>query len=211
MAAHAWADTPEQAATLHASAEAALSLAVAGMWTEAERAYAQALSLAETLGQWLQLVKMHRELAQIAVRDGQPTGPDRALRHIQEALTAGERAFTGVGEGLAGEQHPPAGPNRELLRTQGVTCHEAARALAHAGRFEEALAWLDRAIGDLEADEATIDELAGAVHLAASLEGTKLGRPAQARERLQATAERCHRLGKENLAEGLTQLSSKLH
>jgi len=120
----------------------------------------------------------------------------------------------GDGAGAEGDG-APAGPalpaqNGRLARERGITCCAAGRALAHAERYEEALAWLDRGIADLAADDASIDQLAEATSLAAFLEGAKLGRAGQARKRLQAVIDRCTQLGREEAAAELMQLSAEL-
>jgi len=215
LAANTFGAGPDQHAHLFASAEAALSLAQGGMWKEAHRAYDHALALGTSLGHWPALVKMHRELAQVATRDGRADGPGRALHHIDQALAAGEQAYaiadgaeTAGGEPCDGQ--PPSGENRDLVRERGITCHEAGRALAHAQRYEDALAWLERGIADLETDDDNIDELARATYLAASLEGTELGRAEQARDRLRAIIGRCTQLGRDDATAELTRLSAEL-
>ncbi|HEV2375689.1 MAG TPA: hypothetical protein VGS19_26435 [Streptosporangiaceae bacterium] len=208
LAADAYGAGDDQAAYLSATAEAALSLADSGMWDESTRAYQQAVTLATTLGQWQRLVIMHRQLAQISVRDGQADGPGRAVSHIQDALAAGEQAYaaaTPAGTAQAG----PVSLDREVARERGITCHEAARALSHAECYEQALAWLERGIADLTTDDAHIDHLTHATYLAASIQGSKLGQTEQAQQRLQGVIERCTQLGRKDCAAPLARLAAE--
>jgi tetratricopeptide (TPR) repeat protein len=181
---------PDTDAFLSATADTALALAEAGLWPEAHHAYQRAVELTQAHERWPLLVRLHRELAQVAVRDGGDDGPGRAAQHIEQALAAGERA--GFGE--------PA----ERGRTQLA----AARAMSQAGRYEEALRWAGRAAADLTADD-VIGDYALTAHLAATIEGTRLGRPAAAVRRLAAAMERCEALGQQDAVNALAQLAAQ--
>lgn len=180
---------PDTDAFLFATADTALALAEAGLWPEAHKTYQRALELTEAGERWPLLVRLHRELAQVAVRDGGDDGPGRAVQHIEQALAAGERA------GLAAER--------------GRTELEAGRALYQAGRYGEALSWAERAAADLTAD-AMIGDFAVTAQLAATIEGTRLGRPEAAVRRLETAMDRCQALGQQDAVNALAQLAAQL-
>lgn len=197
LSAAAFEQGPDVDAFLSATADTALALAEAGLWSQAHKAYGRALDEAAARGRWALQVRLHRELAQVAVRDGWDDGPGRAAGHIEQALAAGQRA----GQDGAG--------GFDLARERGQTRLAAARALDYAGCYEEALSWAELAIADLTADDA-IGEYAAAAHLAASLEGFRLDRTADAVRRLETAVERCRALGHRAAVSTLAGLIAQL-
>jgi hypothetical protein len=97
-----------------------------------------------------------------------------------------------------------------VIHERGITSYEAAQILAYAEHLEEALVWLDRAISDLSADDRDIETLADAAYFAADIEGNRLGRGEQARQRLAPVIERCARLDRAQSLDSLTELSAQL-
>ncbi|HZR53769.1 MAG TPA: hypothetical protein VFB06_30210 [Streptosporangiaceae bacterium] len=184
---------PDTDAFLFATADTALALAEAGLWPEAHKAYQRALELAVAHQRWALVVRLHRELAQVTVRDGADDGPGRATRHIEQALAAGERA------GQTGFDRTAERGRTELA---------AARAMYQAERYEDALSWAERATADLSADDA-IGDYAMTAHLAAIIEGTRAGRPAAAVRRLETAMERCQALGQQDAVNVLAQLAAQ--
>jgi tetratricopeptide (TPR) repeat protein len=187
LAAAAFEAAGNTEAHLFLSADAALALANAGLWPQAWLAYDKAVALAREHARWQLLVRLERERAQVAVRDGGSDGPSRALAHIEQALAA----------------VPDGEPDAASWRAQ--TCLEAGRALNQAERYEDAVSWLDRAAADFGDDVG----FARAAQLAAIIEGQRLGRPDAAASRLTAAIERCDTLGYQEASASLVKLAAR--
>lgn len=187
LAAAAFEAAGNAEAHLFLSADAALALANAGLWPQAWLAYDKAVALAREHASWQLLVRLERERAQVAVRDGGDDGPSRALAHIEQALAA----------------VPDSEPGAASWRAQ--TCLEAGRALNQAERYEDAVSWLDRAAADFGDDVG----FARAAQLAAVIEGQRLGRPDAAARRLTAAIERCDALGYQEASASLVKLAAR--
>ncbi|HEY3976606.1 MAG TPA: hypothetical protein VGM79_04975 [Streptosporangiaceae bacterium] len=210
---------PDQRAHLLVRVEAARAFAEAAMWPEAQRAYEYARRLGAGLGQWAQVVRIHRELARMCIRELGDDGLAIALVQFDEALTAAAQA---PGQGARGADGD--GPDRadaagtadaadalaEVIHERGMASYEAAQLLAHLSHPEPALEWLGRAIADLSADDRDIGTLADAAYFAADIEGNRLGRGEQARQRLAPVIERCARLDRAESLAALTDLSARL-
>jgi tetratricopeptide (TPR) repeat protein len=184
---------PDQRAHLLVSIEAARAFAEATMWTEAQRAYEYARRLGTELGQWAEVIRIHRELAHGCIRQDGEAGLTSALVQFDQALTV---AAQGAGAGV--------------IHERGIASYEAAQMLADQEHLEEALVWLGRAIADLSADDRDIGTLADAGYFAADIEGNRLGRGEQARQRLAPVIERCARLDRAESLDALTELSARL-
>ncbi|HEX5291827.1 MAG TPA: hypothetical protein VFX25_23405, partial [Streptosporangiaceae bacterium] len=215
---------PDQRAHLLVRIEAARAFAEAAMWPEAKRAYESARRLGAELGQWAQVVRIHRELGRMCIRELGDEGLAIAVVQFDEALTAAAQA-TGEGAGGADGDGPDraaaagtdaagtadaAGALAEVIHERGLASYEAAQLLAHLNHQEQALEWLGRAIADLSADDRDIETLADAAYFAADLEGNRLGRGEQARQRLAPVIERCARLDRAESLAALTDLSERL-
>ena len=231
LASVAFRTGPDHRAHLLASIEAARAYADAAMWTEAERAYEYAGRLGTALGQWAEVVRIHRDLAHACIRQHGDAGLAGALTQFDHALTVAAQAAGPAGDA---ELDPPgqngpdphssadprssaghgaagaAGTGPEVIHERGITSYEAAQILAYAEHLEEALVWLDRAISDLSADDRDIETLADAAYFAADIEGNRLGRGEQARQRLAPVIERCARLDRAQSLDSLTELSAQL-
>ena len=213
--------------------EAARAFAEATMWPEAQRAYEYARRLGAELGQWAQVVRIHRELGRMCIRQLGDDGLAIALVQFDEALTAAAQA-TGPGAQAsdsaartaraprdertprarrARREQPDAAGTADtadalagVIHERGMASYEAAQLLAHLNHLEPALEWLGRAVADLSADDRDIDTLADAAYFAADIEGNRLGRVEQARQRLAPVIERCARLDRAESAARLTDL-----
>ena len=215
---------PDQGAHLLVSVEAARAYAEAAMWPQAQRAYEYARRLGTELGQWAGVVRIHRELAQVAMRQHGDAGLASALTQLDQALTVAARAAGPEGSDGAdsaaqdggaqdtgrADSADAAASRAGVIRERGMASYEAATMLAHLEHAEEALAWLGRAIADLSADDRDIGTLADAAYLAADIEGNRLGRGEQARQRLAPVIERCARLGRAESLDALSGLSAQL-
>jgi tetratricopeptide (TPR) repeat protein len=236
---------PDQRAHLLASIEAARAFADAAMWTEAQRAYEYAGRLGTALGQWAEVVRIHRELAHACIRQHGDAGLAGALTQFDRALTVAAQAAGPDGDpGRPGQAdqngashnsaahdsaaHDSAGRNSaghrdagstdadaegagpDVIHERGVTSYEAAQILVYAEHLEEALVWLERAISDLSADDRDIEALADAAYFAADIEGNRLGRGEEARQRLAPVIERCARLDRAESLDALSELSAQL-
>jgi hypothetical protein len=196
LACTAFSTGPDQQAHLLAGLEAARALAEARMWPEAQRAYEYARRLGTELGQWAEVVRVHRELAHVAIREHGDPGLLPALTQFDLALTVAAQAAAGGEPGVT--------------RERGIVSYEAAQVLVHVEHLEEALTWLDKATSDLSADDRDIETLADAAYFAADVEGNRLGRGEQARQRLAPVIERCTRLDRAQSLAALTELSDQL-
>jgi tetratricopeptide (TPR) repeat protein len=127
-----------------------------------------------------------------------------ALTQLDQALTVAARAADP--DSVADTPGARAG----VIRERGLASYEAAQILARQEHLEEALSWLGRAIADLSADDRGIENLASAAYLAADIEGNRLGRPEQARQRLAPVIERCARLDRAEPLGTLSGLSAQL-
>jgi tetratricopeptide (TPR) repeat protein len=214
---------PDQQAHLLVSIEAARAFAEATMWMEALRAYDYARRLGTELGQWAEVVRIHRELAHMCVRQHGDDGLTNALIQFDQALTAAGQAAGpdgGAGADHAGQDSASqpgagaggagAGAGADVIHERGIASYEAAQMLAYLEHREEALVWLGRAIADLSADDGDIETLADAAYFAADIEGNRLGRGEQARQRLAPVIERCARLDRAESLSALSELSAQL-
>ena len=230
---------PDQRAHLLVSVEAARAFAEAAMWPQAERAYEYARRLGTELGEWAGVVRVHRELALVAMHQHGDAGLASALTQLDEAITVAAQAAgpdgtdgadrsgqDSTGPDSAGQHqgdqprpgqnpgHPDsadaAGARAGVIRERGLASYEAAQILARQEHLEEALAWLGRAMADLSADDRDIENLASATYLAADIEGNRLGRREQARQRLAPVIERCARLDRAEPLGTLSGLSAQL-
>jgi hypothetical protein len=227
---------PDQRAHLLASIEAARAFAEATMWTEAQRAYEYSRQLGTELGQWAEVIRIHRELARAYVRQHGDAGLTSALIQFDQALTAAAQAagpdggaeadragqnhasqnhadqnhasHDGAGQAGAGSGAAGAGP--DVIHERGMASYEAAQMLAYLQHLDEALVWLGRAIADLSADDRDIETLADVAYFAADIEGNRLSRGEQARERLAPVIERCARLDRAESLAALSELSARL-
>ena len=225
LASVAFSTGPDQRAHLLASIEAARAYAEAAMWTEAERAYEYAGRLGTALGQWAEVIRIHRDLAHACIRQHGDAGLAGALTQFDHALTVAAQAAgptAGAEPDQPGQNGPDphnsaghgdagvAGAGPDVVHERGITSYEAAQILVYAEHLEEALVWLDRAIADLSADDRDIETLADAAYFAADIEGNRLGRGEQARQRLAPVIERCARLDRADSLGSLTELSAQL-
>ncbi|MEU3571488.1 hypothetical protein AB0E96_24130 [Kitasatospora sp. NPDC036755] len=178
--------------------EAALALARAERWDAAEAALARAREAHGKAPQVDQLAATLRELARLTTREQGEEGLASALALLAEADAVGEAAER------RGDEY-----NSWYLR--GGSHYERARALAVAGRHEEALAEVERAISEYGAGaERAETPRAEAVRLAALIEGSDLGRVDAAVARLTAGIARCEAAGLPEAAEVLAELRERL-
>ncbi|HMH90415.1 MAG TPA: hypothetical protein VK586_04945 [Streptosporangiaceae bacterium] len=219
---------PDQRAHLLVSIEAARTFAEATMWTEAERAYEYARRLGTELGQWAEVVRIHRELAHVCIRQHGDAGLASALMQFDQALTVAAQAAgpqsagkDSASQNRADQDSPSqnragqdsadaAGAGAGVIHERGMASYEAAQMLAYLEHSDEALVWLGRAIADLSADDRDIETLADAAYFAADIEGNRLGRGEQARQRLAPVIERCARLDRAESLNSLSELSAQL-
>ncbi|RGD62252.1 hypothetical protein DR950_34905 [Kitasatospora xanthocidica] len=177
--------------------EATLALARAERWDAAEAALARAREAHGKAPQVDQLAATLRELARLTTREKGEEGLAAALALLAEADAVGEAAER------SGEEY-----NSWYLR--GGSHYERARSLAVAGRHEEALAEVERAIAEYEAGGVRAESpRAEAVRLAALIEGSDLGRTGAAVARLAAGIARCEAAGLPEAAEVLAELRER--
>ncbi|WP_327074557.1 hypothetical protein OG196_33000 [Kitasatospora purpeofusca] len=177
------------------AAEAAVALALADRWEAAHAARSRALAAQEQWPQTGPVSAMLRQFARLVVQQEGPDGLEQALARLAEADAVRERAE----------------PEADAWYLRASVHYERARAYAVADRYEEALTEADLAITAYEAGgERAETPRAEAVRLAALIEGTDLGRPAAARQRLAAAVERCRAYGLEEAAEILADLRERL-
>ncbi|MBV2156524.1 hypothetical protein [Kitasatospora sp. SUK 42] len=177
--------------------EATLALAQADRWDAAEAALARAREAHGKAPQVDQLAATLRELARLTMRAQGAEGLDAALALLAEADTVGEAA-----ERLGQEY------SDWYLR--GGSHYERARCLAIADRHEEALAEAERAIAVYErGGERAESPRAESLRLAALIEGSDLGRPRAAVDRLTAGIARCEAAGLPDAARVLAELRER--
>ncbi|MFJ9445280.1 hypothetical protein ACIRRH_25955 [Kitasatospora sp. NPDC101235] len=177
--------------------EATLALARAERWDAAEAALARAREAHGKAPQVDQLAATLRELARLTTREQGEEGLAEALALLAEADAVG------VAAEQRGEEY-----NSWYLR--GGSHYERARSLAVAGRYEEALAEVERAIPEYEAGGGQAESpRAEAVRLAALIEGSDLGRTEAAVARLTAGIARCEAAGLPEAAEVLAELRER--
>ncbi|MCX4688695.1 hypothetical protein OG401_31120 [Kitasatospora purpeofusca] len=180
------------------AAEAAVALALADRWEAAHAARSRALAAQEQWPQTGPVSAMLRQFARLVVQQEGADGLEQALARLAEADAVRERAER-------------AEPDADAWYLRASVHYERARAYAVADRYEEALTEADLAITAYEAGgERAETPRAEAVRLAALIEGTDLGRPAAARQRLSAAVERCRGYGLEEAAEILADLRERL-
>ncbi|MFC5668376.1 hypothetical protein ACFP3U_36130 [Kitasatospora misakiensis] len=180
------------------AAEAAVALALADRWEAAHAARARALAAHEQWPQAAPVAGMLRQFARLTVQHEGPDGLESALARLAEADAVRERTER-------------TEPGVETWYPRAAVHYERARVYAVADRYEEALAEAERTISAYEAGgEQAETPRAEAVRLAALIEGTDLGRRAEARERLAAAVERCRRYGLEEAAGILADLRERL-
>ena len=83
---------PDQRAHLLVSVEAARAFAEAAMWPQAERAYEYTRRLASELGEWAGVVRVHRELALVAMHQHGDAGLASALTQLDQAISVATQA-----------------------------------------------------------------------------------------------------------------------
>ncbi|MEV7185557.1 hypothetical protein [Kitasatospora sp. NPDC093102] len=177
--------------------EATLALARAERWDAAEAALARAREAHGKAPQVDQLAATLRELARLTMREQGEEGLAAALALLAEADTVGAAAER------RGEEYNP-------WYLRGGSHYERARSLAVAGRYEEALAEVERAVSEYEAGGGQAESpRAEAVRLAALIEGSDLGRTEAAMARLTAGIARCEAAGLPEAAEVLAELRER--
>ncbi|MQS14944.1 hypothetical protein F7Q99_22440 [Streptomyces kaniharaensis] len=178
--------------------EASLALARADRWEAVEAARERALAAHAKAPQWDQMVGTLREFAKLVIREHGSDRMDAALALLAEADAVGEAA-----------ERAGASYNSWFLR--GGSHYERARCLAIAGRFEEALAEVERAVPAYEEGGRPAESpRAEAVRLAALIEGADLGRTQAAVARLTAAITRCQAVGLPEAAEILADLRQRI-
>ncbi|MFJ7906000.1 hypothetical protein [Kitasatospora sp. NPDC096204] len=184
----------EQETHTMVACEATVALARAERWDAADAALARAREAHGKAPQVDQMAATLRELVRLTTRAKGEEGLSAALALLAEADAIGEAAER------AGAEY-----NSWYLR--GGSHYERARALAVAGRHEEALAEVERAIPEYEAGGGQAESpRAEAVRLAALIEGSDLGRTDAAVARLTAGIARCEAVGLPEAAEILADL-----
>ncbi|HEY2285534.1 MAG TPA: hypothetical protein VGH88_07315 [Streptosporangiaceae bacterium] len=210
LAAVGFSDGADQDALLQASVEAARARGEASMWEPARQAYEVARRLGAGRGQWAAVTRIHRELAHLSIRELGDAGLPAALVQFDEALAAAGQAAPGAGAANGRPGAAPRAAGADVTRERGITSYEAAQVLVYAGHVQDAVGWLDQALADLSADDANIETLADVACFTADIEGNRLGRAEQARERLAPVIEACARLDRAESLAALTELSAQL-
>ncbi|MBV6701527.1 hypothetical protein KV557_31195 [Kitasatospora aureofaciens] len=178
--------------------EASLALARADRWEAADASRERALAAHAEAPQWDQMAATLRDFARLVMREQGPDGLESALARLAEADAVG----------AAAEQ---AGASYNSWFLRGGSHYERARCLAVAGRYEEALAEVERAVPVYEeGGEQAESPRAEAVRLAALIEGTDLGRTKAATDRLTAAIARCRSVGLPEAAEILADLRERI-
>ncbi|MCZ2527991.1 tetratricopeptide repeat protein [Streptomyces sp. HB2AG] len=184
--------------------EAAVALAEAGRPDAARAAYDRAVQSHRAAPGTPHVTGMMREFARLAVDAAGPDGLEEALGHLSaaEEVCADADAAAGPDAGAA---------DFTAWYETGMIRHRRALCLADAGKHEDAVAELDRAVTVFEAggEEAEAPR-AESVRIAALLEGNALGRTAAALSRLDSTIARCERAGLPHAVEILRALRARL-
>ncbi|WP_405009080.1 hypothetical protein [Kitasatospora sp. NBC_01539] len=172
-----WEDDPDTHTMV--ACEATVALAEAGIWEAAHAARLRTLAAHDRAPRPDQVAAMLREIARLTMEAEGPDGLDAALERLAEADGLRERAEA-------------AGDPVTSWYLTGAAHYERARAYAVADRHEESLTWAERAITAYEAGGPEGERpRAEVVRVAALVEGSTLGRTADAQARLTAAIRRC--------------------
>ncbi|PZT73414.1 MULTISPECIES: hypothetical protein [unclassified Streptomyces] len=178
-----WDDDPGSHAMI--AAETAVLLGEAGDFGPAREALAQALAAHGRAPRYEQLSNALRELARLQAEQQGPDGLADALAHLAEAGRIADAARAAAFE-----------PRGRSLDT--ALAYEHGRVHAYAGQYEESLAALEKAVGQLGEpgpDRFHAAQWAECVRLAAVVEGVYLERTAPALARLDTAIARLTPLG----------------
>lgn len=178
-----WDDDPGSHAMI--AAETAVLLGEAGDFERAREALAQALAAHGREPRYEQLSNALRELARLQAEQQGPDGLAGALAHLDEAGRVADAARAAAFE-----------PRGRDLDT--ALAYEHGRVHAYAGRYEESLTALEKALGQLGEpgpDRFHAAQWAECVRLAAVVEGMYLERTAPALARLDTAIARLTPLG----------------
>jgi tetratricopeptide (TPR) repeat protein len=193
-----WDDDPGSHAMI--AAETAVLLGESGEFGRARQATDQALAAHARDPRYEQLSNCLRELARLQAQQQGPDGLADALAFLADA-------------GRIAEEARAAGYQARGRALDTALAYEHGRVNAFGGRYEDALAALEKALGLLgepgpEQDHA--GEWAECVRLAGVMEGVYLKRADPALARLDEAAARLTALGHTEEAEPLTSLAARL-
>ncbi|CAL9638689.1 hypothetical protein [Streptomyces sp. enrichment culture] len=193
-----WQDDPGSHALI--AAETAVLLGEAGEFEQARKVADQALAGHALAPRYEPLSNCLRELARLQAQQQGSEGLPGALAFLADARRVADEARE-----AAYEAH-----GRSL---DTALAYEHGRVNAYAGRYEDALAALEKAaalVGEPGQDQDRAGEWAECVRLASAVEGIYLERPAPALARLDSAISRLRALGHTEEIEPLTSLAAEL-
>lgn len=178
--------------------ELAATLALAGMGPEAQAATGRALAAHAAAPNPAMICRMLRACAEAALTERGAAAIGEVLDYLSSADHVNETAPEQEG---VYRRWPERAMNAELR----------AQVFAQDKRYDDALAVIELAIAEWEqGGDSALDRLAEATRVAAVIEGHRLGRKEQARERLTPVIERCRAAGFGPGVDGLTRLRESL-
>ncbi|MFJ9543697.1 hypothetical protein ACIRPX_41670 [Streptomyces sp. NPDC101225] len=193
-----WEDDPGSHAMI--AAETAVLLGESGEFAQAREAVDQAIAAHAEAPRYEQLSSSLRELARLNAQQRGADGLADALALLADAGRIADEARVAAYEARG----------RSL---DTALAYEHGRVNAYGGRYEDALAALDKALtllGEPGPQDDRVGEWTECVRLAGAVEGLSLERPAPALTRLDAAISRLTALGHTEETEPLTSLASRL-
>ncbi|MFG2789590.1 hypothetical protein [Streptomyces sp. NPDC048419] len=193
-----WDDDPGSHAMI--AAETAVLLGESGEFARAREAADQAIVAHAKAPRYGQLSSSLRELGRLNAQQRGPEGLADALTFLADA-------------GRIADEARAAGYEARGRSLDTALAYEHGRVNAYGGRYEDALAALDKALallGEPGPQDEHVGEWTECVRLAGAVEGLYLERPAPALTRLDAAISHLTALGHAEETEPLTSLASEL-